>query len=150
MDKPEAAEFVTLLLCKCGWYGDVEDQDALGTECGCCPHCGNEDLVLASQAAKAIERQARELEVLRDYKRMADCAGFAEGGIHAVGEELIKRDQQLTAANSELAAAQAELERLRGICQRESKVLYEALKRKNNKSMIKVVAGTLADQKGGE
>ena len=39
--------------------------------------------------------------------------------------------------------AQNELKRLRVICLRDNKVLKEALKRKHNKSMIKVVADTL-------
>ena len=38
---------------------------------------------------------------------------------------------------------QDELKQLRAICLRGSRVLREALKRKNNKSMIEVVAGTL-------
>ncbi len=38
----------------------------------------------------------------------------------------------------------AENERLRAICLRESEVLKEALKRKNSKSMIAVVAASLA------
>jgi len=33
------------LVCKCGWTGTVDEQEALGTECGCCPKCGNEDLI---------------------------------------------------------------------------------------------------------
>lgn len=33
-----------LLLCPCGWTGGIDEQDALGTEMGCCPCCGNEDL----------------------------------------------------------------------------------------------------------
>lgn len=41
---------------------------------------------------------------------------------------------------------QAENKRLKALCLRESKVLKEALKRKNNKSMIAVVAGSLEEQ----
>jgi len=54
--------------------------------------------------------------------------------------------QRCRELKQQLAAANKEIERLCAICQRESKVLCEALKRKNNKSMIKVVAGTLAEQ----
>lgn len=39
-----------VLVCKCGWRGRVDDQDALGTECGCCPQCGNEDLEFEKEA----------------------------------------------------------------------------------------------------
>ena len=37
------------LICGCGWIGMVDEQDALGTECGCCPKCGNEDLKFLSE-----------------------------------------------------------------------------------------------------
>lgn len=40
------------LICRCGWTGTVDDQDALGTECGCCPKCGNEDLKFLSELRK--------------------------------------------------------------------------------------------------
>ncbi|KKN74462.1 hypothetical protein LCGC14_0390820 [marine sediment metagenome] len=38
-----------ILICKCGWWGKMEQQDALGSECGCCPDCGNEALVWLSK-----------------------------------------------------------------------------------------------------
>jgi len=46
---------------------------------------------------------------------------------------------------------QADVERLKALCLRESGVLKEALRRKHNKSMIAVVAGSLEEQalKGG-
>ncbi len=61
------------------------------------------------------------------------------------------RDLCLEAATkdlrTQLAEAAGEVERLKGICLRESMVLQEALKRpKNNKSMIAVVAASLAEQ----
>jgi len=49
-----------LLVCKCGWYGAIEDQDALGSECGCCPDCGNEDLKFLID----LWKQIKELEAL--------------------------------------------------------------------------------------
>jgi len=47
---------------------------------------------------------------------------------------------------------QAENKKLKALCLRESGVIREALKRKNNKSMLKVVADSLEEQalKGGE
>lgn len=30
--------------CDCGWYGEIDELDALGSENGCCPDCGNEHL----------------------------------------------------------------------------------------------------------
>jgi len=38
-----------LLVCSCGWTGTIDEQDALGTECGCCPDCGNEALHFAGE-----------------------------------------------------------------------------------------------------
>lgn len=48
MDRILSKPGFDMLLCKCGWTGTVDDQDALGTECGCCPRCGNEDLEFQS------------------------------------------------------------------------------------------------------
>jgi hypothetical protein len=88
------------------------------------------------EACNIIERQAEQL--VQKETALVDCRVMKESV-----ENLLKE------AEDQLAAAQAENDRLRGICLRESGVLYEALKRKNNKSMIKVVADSLADQKGG-
>ena len=48
----EISEENDRLICRCGWTGTVDDQDALGTECGCCPDCGNEDLEFLSELRK--------------------------------------------------------------------------------------------------
>jgi len=48
-----------ILICKCGWWGKMEDQDALGSKCGCCPVCGNEDLVWLSK----LQERIKELEI---------------------------------------------------------------------------------------
>ncbi len=53
-----------------------------------------------------------------------------------------KIDQALAA----LAETEEENKRLKALCLRESGVLKEALKRKNNKSMIAVVADSLEEQ----
>ena len=55
--------------------------------------------------------------------------------LHCKNHPLTKRIEELFAENQQLKA----------LCLRESKVLKEALKRKNNKSMIKVVAGSLEE-----
>lgn len=47
-----------ILVCSCGWYGRVEDQDALGSECGCCPDCGNENLIWLNE----LQEKIKELE----------------------------------------------------------------------------------------
>lgn len=52
----------------------------------------------------------------------------------------------LEACGKVIRKLQAEVEKLKGICLRESMVLEEALKRKDNKSMIRVVIDSLADQ----
>jgi len=44
-----------ILICKCGWWGKFGDQDALGSKCGCCPDCGNEDLKWLSDLRKRIK-----------------------------------------------------------------------------------------------
>lgn len=50
-----------ILICKCGWWGSMEGQDALGTECGCCPSCGNEGLVWLSNLQERIKELERVL-----------------------------------------------------------------------------------------
>jgi len=52
-----------ILVCKCGWWGYIENQDALGSECGCCPDCGNEDLIWLSKLLERI--QELEAEIVR-------------------------------------------------------------------------------------
>lgn len=44
-----------VLVCECGWQGTVEQQDALGSKRGCCPDCGNEDLVWL-QASRIVDK----------------------------------------------------------------------------------------------
>jgi len=44
-----------VFVCKCGWSGTANEQDALGSVCGCCPNCGNEDLKEAAAEMTAIE-----------------------------------------------------------------------------------------------
>lgn len=55
-----------ILVCKCGWYGRVEDQDALGSECGCCPDCGNEDLVWLSKLQEQLKEFEAELIFIKE------------------------------------------------------------------------------------
>lgn len=55
-----------ILTCRCGWYGSIEDQDALGSECGCCPICGNENLVWLSDLQKLLDLQ-RIIQTLKKY-----------------------------------------------------------------------------------
>jgi len=53
-----------ILICKCGWLGKVEKQDALGSECGCCPDCGDEDLKWLSDLRERIKVLETLLEQL--------------------------------------------------------------------------------------
>jgi hypothetical protein len=62
----EPVEPEDLLVCECGWMGGVMDQDALGTECGCCPDCGREDLVFVNELRAEIDRLAAENKALVD------------------------------------------------------------------------------------
>jgi DNA repair exonuclease SbcCD ATPase subunit len=41
LPRPENTETYT---CVCGWNGTLDEMDALGSEMGCCPSCGNENL----------------------------------------------------------------------------------------------------------
>ena len=68
---PEVPPASEILFCKCGWYGKVEDQDALGSECGCCPDCGNEDLRWLSDLFKRIKELEGYKEGARDCLRSA-------------------------------------------------------------------------------
>ena len=54
--KTEQIPATKILVCKCGWYGKPEDQDALGSKCGCCPDCGNEHLIWLSDLQKRIKK----------------------------------------------------------------------------------------------
>lgn len=61
-------------------------------------------------------------------------------------EQLQKENKFLNRRVCKDDALLKENDRLRALCWRESQVLKEALKRKNNKSMIKVVADSLEEQ----
>jgi len=69
---PEPPPAGEILFCKCGWYGKVEDQDALGSECGCCPDCGNEDLEWPGDLFKRIKELEAENKQLTLYKEYVD------------------------------------------------------------------------------
>lgn len=53
--KPERIPMSETLVCQCGWYGTVDEQDALGTKNGCCPKCGNEDLDFLNEWLQIVE-----------------------------------------------------------------------------------------------
>ena len=73
--------------------------------------------------------------------------GQSEAQREARQAEEKKLQAKIKKFKAQLTTAEGEVERLRGICLRESMVLQEALKRpKNNKSMIAVVAASLAEQ----
>ncbi len=66
----------------------------------------------------------------------------AEGSVCPEDVGFVEYIKVLQATNKSL---QEKIERLKAVCYRESGVLTEALKRKNNKSMIEVVADSLAE-----
>ncbi len=76
----------------------------------------------------------------KDCFNPAECAIIA--GLQATEILPCPCCDQLQAS---LTEAKEEIERLKAVCYRESGVLTEALKRKNNKSMIEVVADSLAE-----
>jgi len=61
------------LVCKCGWYGTVEQQDVLGSEYGCCPDCGNEDLIWLSDL---IKKQAENEKLNKILKQFPDYFAY--------------------------------------------------------------------------
>lgn len=48
-----------IFVCKCGWWGDIEALDALGSKCGCCPTCGNEKLVRLSELQAQLRKEEK-------------------------------------------------------------------------------------------
>jgi len=70
-----------ILTCKCGWYGSVT-----GSECRCCPDCGNGDLTWLSY----LQKRVKELEdVILKYGN--NPAGFD----WAVLDELDKQEERI-------------------------------------------------------
>lgn len=61
-----------LLICKCGWHRKVEDQDTLGSECGCCPDCGNEDLIWLNELQDRIKKLEADNWWLQEYKKYVE------------------------------------------------------------------------------
>lgn len=64
--------------------------------------------------------------------------------VHPFDSRKTETVQFIAHTRTDLPACLDEIERLKALCKRESWVLREAMKRKNNKSMIAAVADTLA------
>ena len=109
-----------LWACQCGWYGTQEEQDALGTQNGCCPQCGSEDLAnlaamvdltgLAQKAAAPIEEAEPESEFTKLARTVCHTENVEKWRVRSLLDEACDHVDRLTAEKQAQAARIEKLE----------------------------------------
>jgi len=79
----------------CKWYGTNEEQDVLGSRDGCCPQCGNEDLMRLDSIVEVMHVCGNEDEIDRLISERTEIKEYWES--YASKNQDVEAPQELLA-----------------------------------------------------